>query len=77
MPHFLKNQNLRTSHTLFFHFDDLKYTLTKEEPAESVTGLISDVGGQLGLWLGASILTLVELFYCCCVLLPKSLINRT
>jgi len=34
--------------------------LTTEEPAMTVTDLISDIGGQLGVWIGVSVLTLAE-----------------
>ena len=56
---------------LDIYFDDLKYELAEENKADKEASLISDVGGQLGLWLGCSILTLVEIFYCCCVVMPK------
>ena len=53
-------------------FDDLKYELAEESKADKESSLISDIGGQLGLWLGCSILTLVEIVYCCCVVVPRS-----
>ena len=34
--------------------------LTTEEPAMTVTDLISDIGGQLGVWIGVSVLTIAE-----------------
>ena len=56
---------------LDIHFDDLKYELAEESKADKEASLISDVGGQLGLWLGCSILTIVEIVYCCCVVMPR------
>ena len=31
-----------------------------EEPATTITQLISDVGGQLGIWIGVSVITISE-----------------
>nr|XP_009860713.1 acid-sensing ion channel 2 [Ciona intestinalis] len=39
-------------------------TITKIEESQSITGsaLLSDIGGQLGLWIGISVVTLFEFF---------------
>ena len=50
------------------YFDDLKYTKIEETKSDLPASLVSDVGGQLGLWLGCSVLTLVELIHFCGVI---------
>ncbi|XP_052090811.1 amiloride-sensitive sodium channel subunit beta-like [Mytilus californianus] len=44
------------------YFEDLNYEVISEEPLYDATQLISDVGGSLGLCLGASLLCICEVF---------------
>ena len=48
------------------YFPRLEYTRIKQVPAFTFDELISNVGGQLGLFLGASIITMLEIdeFFC-------------
>ncbi|XP_013390137.1 acid-sensing ion channel 1 [Lingula anatina] len=41
-------------------FQDLNYVISEQLPAIESSGLISDLGGQFGLFMGFSLLTLVE-----------------
>ena len=52
-------------------YEDLNFLTNSETKADTVPSLVSDLGGQLGLWLGCSILTIVEIIYCCFVVVPK------
>lgn len=45
---------------LRIYFGGMEYTLTEQQPAMSTGQLIADIGGQLGLFLGASLITVVE-----------------
>ena len=56
-------------------YDDLKVVETIEDQADDVASLISDFGGQFGLWMGISILTIVELLYYCFYKLPKGCVQ--
>lgn len=51
----------RTSVTIFFKDDDLFYSRRSE--LETVTDFIAKVGGLLGLFLGISALSIVEILY--------------
>uniref|UniRef100_A0A8C3CNR1 Acid sensing ion channel subunit family member 5 n=1 Tax=Cairina moschata TaxID=8855 RepID=A0A8C3CNR1_CAIMO len=42
-------------------YHDLSYKITQQQKALSVSELLADVGGQLGLFCGASMITLIEL----------------
>jgi len=42
-------------------FKDLKYTLISQEPKTQTFNFISDIGGILGLFLGISFLSFVEI----------------
>ena len=42
-------------------YKELSYKLTRQRPAFELFSLLSEVGGFLGLLLGASVLTLCEL----------------
>ncbi len=49
---------------------DLQLLKTIEEPEKTPEEIISDIGGQLGLWCGMSIMTIIELgliFYACLI----------
>jgi hypothetical protein len=45
---------------LLIEFKELAYTKTSQSPAYPADSLFGEVGGQLGLFLGASLLTLME-----------------
>lgn len=47
---------------VYVYFDDNKYTLISQSPAQSLEDLMSNVGGILGLYIGVSFLSFVELF---------------
>ena len=49
-----------TSRALFLYFQELKYTEIFQIPITSVTDLVSNIGGTLGLFLGISLLSFVE-----------------
>ncbi|XP_033126039.1 degenerin mec-10-like [Anneissia japonica] len=44
------------------YFEDLSYVSISENPAYSWEGLFGDIGGTLGLYIGLSLLTVVEFF---------------
>ena len=51
----------RTFFAFRVFYDDLKYTLIKQQPKIELFGLISNIGGTLGLFLGFSLLDLFEI----------------
>ena len=46
---------------IFVYFDQIKYTRVNEAPAVTFVDLIANIGGELGLFIGISLLSLVEL----------------
>jgi hypothetical protein len=52
----------RTFFAFRIYYEDLKYTLIKQQPKIELFGLISNVGGTLGLFLSFSFISLLELF---------------
>ena len=46
---------------LFLKFEPFSETI-EQKRAYEVPGLLGDIGGQMGLFIGASILTILELF---------------
>ncbi|XP_077870415.1 epithelial sodium channel subunit gamma-like [Saccoglossus kowalevskii] len=44
------------------YFKELNFQSITESPAYSEFDLISDIGGQLGLWIGVSMITVCEIF---------------
>ena len=81
---FLKEQNLtaltvedQKNHLIKFniYFDSFSYKLITETPSLNIVELFSNIGGTLGLFLGVSFLTCVELvdflIQVCFILFPK------
>ena len=67
---FLKNNLLG----LNIYFKELKKIHVKEAEADKMPSLIADLGGTFGLWLGMSIVTIVEIIYCIIMCIPKTFI---
>lgn len=49
--------------SVFIYFDQLEYTQISEQAATSGVVLVSNMGGALGLFLGLSVLGLLEIVY--------------
>jgi len=52
----------KTFYSLRVYYQDLKYTLISQHPKIAIFDLISSVGGTLGLFLGFSFISLLDLF---------------
>ncbi|XP_060606460.1 degenerin mec-10-like [Ruditapes philippinarum] len=46
---------------VYIYFEDLNYETISEEPLYNTIRFLSDIGGAMGLYMGASVLTYVEL----------------
>ncbi|XP_041464136.1 amiloride-sensitive sodium channel subunit beta-like [Lytechinus variegatus] len=44
------------------YFDEFNYEYIRQDKAYTIPDLLSDIGGQLGLWLGLSVITVFEIF---------------
>lgn len=44
------------------YYEEMLYTEMTEVPSQTITGLLSSIGGTLGLLLGMSLLSIIELF---------------
>jgi hypothetical protein len=47
---------------MYVYYNDFKYTLISEEPETELFNFISNIGGILGLFLGISFLSFIEIF---------------
>jgi len=52
----------RTFFTIYVYYENLKLTLINQQPKMQLFNLISSVGSLVGLFLGMSLLSFVELF---------------
>ena len=61
---FHMSENMSKNETLKFkiYFKDLTYILISQEPKIELFDLISGIGGLLGLFLGVSFLSFIEIF---------------
>uniref|UniRef100_A0A8C5NXV8 Bile acid-sensitive ion channel n=1 Tax=Jaculus jaculus TaxID=51337 RepID=A0A8C5NXV8_JACJA len=64
------------------NYSDLNYKITQQQKAVSVPELLADVGGQLGLFCGASMITVIEIieylftnFYWICIFFMLKIIE--
>ncbi|KAI6169977.1 hypothetical protein M3Y97_01167700 [Aphelenchoides bicaudatus] len=55
------------------HFGELQYEHVREFSTITISGLISQVGGQLGLYLGLSIITLLQIVIYCVKMIARFL----
>ena len=56
-------QDLKQSiSSLYVYYEDRKYTVIRKEPKMTLLDLISNIGGIMGIFIGASFLSFVELF---------------
>ena len=46
---------------VFVYFGEMSERVITEKPEWTITKVLSDIGGQMGIWLGASIFSLVEI----------------
>ncbi|XGW35544.1 hypothetical protein V3C99_019065 [Haemonchus contortus] len=46
---------------LEIYYEQMSYEVLRESESYSIVNLVSDIGGQMGLWLGASVLTAIEI----------------
>ena len=56
---FIRNNFLKID----VYFGDLSYQKITEVPEFTTVKLISDIGGQMGIWVGASVFSVVELLF--------------
>ncbi|XP_072030473.1 epithelial sodium channel subunit beta-like [Amphiura filiformis] len=54
---------------ILVYYQEFNYEFIEQKPSYGVIDLLSDIGGQLGLWIGVSILTLCEMAESVCVIL--------
>ena len=57
-----KNDTSNNNYKIYFYYQDLKYTLINEQPKVELFGFISNLGGILGLFIGFSFISLLDLF---------------
>ena len=57
-----ENYNLNKSFIVIVYYESLKYTETSQVPKTTVPDILSIVGGTLGLFLGLSLLSFIEVF---------------
>lgn len=55
-----------TMHRVDVFFEDMVVNHEIEVPSDSVSSMISDFGGQLGLWIGISITSVLEIIFLLC-----------
>ena len=55
----------KTFYGIYVYYEDLKYTLISQQAKIELFGLISNIGGTLGLFIGFSFISLLELFEIC------------
>jgi hypothetical protein len=51
----------KTFFSIYVYYEDLKYTLISQQPKIELFGLISNLGGILGLFIGFSFISLLEI----------------
>ena len=61
-PEYLKN----TLSIIDIYFEKMEIERITESSDDAFISLFSDIGGQLGLWLGISIVSLMEIIYFLC-----------
>jgi acid-sensing ion channel, other len=69
LPHFEKierpddNEKMNLHSTISIYFDDDEFIVLRRYASFGTVTLLSNIGGLLGLFLGVSVLSTVEVFY--------------
>ena len=66
----------QTTLKLNIFYDDLTYTIVDEIPALTIENLIAYIGGNLGLFLGMSLLSLIETFELVFYIICDAIMNK-
>ena len=62
LPEFQTYENVsKTYFSINAYYEDLKYTLISQQPKIELFGLISNLGGILGLFIGFTFISLLEI----------------
>ncbi|CAI4232087.1 unnamed protein product [Auanema sp. JU1783] len=67
--HLCLEQYRKNAAMIQIFYEELNYETLQETPSYTLTSLMADVGGVTGLWLGASVVSILEfvpLIYFCC-----------
>ena len=60
---FLTYEDLKKSYfSITVFYPELKYTLIEQKPKSEMADLVSSIGGLLGLFVGVSFLSFIEIF---------------
>ena len=54
-----------------FYFEDMVYIISDQQPSMDVAQLLANIGGQMGLWIGASVISIMEVFDFLAIALAK------
>ncbi len=75
---FFKNNTNKTSSIakVNIFYNEISYSLFKEYPSKTIDGLMGEIGGQLGLFIGISLLSLFELFELLFEIIRISFLNK-
>ena len=66
----------QTISRFFIYFDPLTFKIISQSPSMTLADLVANIGGALGLFLGISILSLVELIEICIIFLENCSLYR-
>ena len=58
--HFVQRSYNTTDVDIAIYLEDIAYTAINQEPAYPAMSLFGEIGGMLGLFVGSSILTIIE-----------------
>ena len=62
--------------SLYVYFQSMDYRTIEQVPAKTGSEIIADIGGQLGLFVGASLITVFEILECSILILKHKCCKR-
>ena len=76
MTHWSREYLSKNMISLLVYFQNMEYSVVEEVPATTRNEIIAQIGGQMGLFVGASLITVIEILKCVILVLRHRYLSK-